>query len=367
MAVGNGPDLELDTSAAEAWLGSTRAQLNTESQRLEQAFDAGASASDLVRQRCRAIDQVVLGAWRVVAGEPAGLDVLATGGYGRGELYPHSDIDLLILGDPPDQEAGQGAIQRFLAALWDVGLHPGQATRSIHQCVAEAAADLTVMTSLLDARLLHGSQRSLEALRAALEADQTWAPPAFFRGKLEELQQRHARYNDTAYNLEPNIKEGPGGLRDVHTLAWMAKRLFRVPDLTGLKPLGLLGDDESETLQRETENVSRLRVGLHLVAGRREERLLFEHQTALSKRLGLRDVHKENLAVEQLMQSYFRSVALIMRLSDRLLQRFDESLSGNRQAQPIDDDFEHVGGYLRLCREHALPEDRTMLLRMFLV
>lgn len=366
MAVGAGQDLDLTASEGEAWRAATRSLLQRENDALAQAFDAGASAATLLARRCKLVDQVVTGAWRSIAGAPAGLDLLATGGYGRGELYPHSDVDVLILGDTRDQDAAQSSIQAFLAALWDVGLQPGHAARSIHQCVAESAADLTVMTSLLDARQLVGEARTLEALGAALEADATWQPAAFFRGKLDELQQRHARYNDTAYNLEPNLKEGPGGLRDLHTLGWMARRLFRASSLDALRPLGLLGEDEAETLAREYESIARLRIGLHLVAGRREERLLFEHQTALAKRLGLRDQHQENLAVEQLMQSYFRSAALVLRLSDRLLQRFDESLAGPQAAQPIDDDFEHVGGYLKLRRVEALDEDPSLLMRVFL-
>lgn len=366
MAVGAGQDLDLTASEGEAWRAATRSLLQRENEALAQAFDAGAPAATLLVRRCKLVDQVVCGAWRSIAGTPAGLDLLATGGYGRGELYPHSDVDLLILGDTRDQDAAQSAIQAFLAALWDVGLQPGHAARSIHQCVAESAADLTVMTSLLDARKLVGETRSLEALAAALEADSSWQPAAFFRGKLEELQQRHARYNDTAYNLEPNLKEGPGGLRDLHTLGWMARRLFRAPSLDALRPLGLLGEDEAETLAREYESIARLRIGLHLVAGRREERLLFEHQTALAARLGLRDQHQENLAVEQLMQAYFRSAALVMRLSDRLLQRFDESLAGPQAAQPIDEDFEHIGGYLKLRRVEALDDDPCLLMRVFL-
>jgi [protein-PII] uridylyltransferase len=367
MALGSGEAIDLDAAAAAGWRDAARDSLQSEDRELAAAFDAGAGAEELLLRRCRTVDQMVKSAWRQVAGEPPGLSLLATGGYGRRELYPHSDIDLLVVGEPADQDAAQRAIQAFLAALWDIGLQPGHAARSVLQCAEEAAADLTVATSLLDARLLVGEKRALEALRAALSSPSIWPAQAFFEGKRNELRQRHARYNDTAYNLEPNLKEGPGGLRDLHTLAWMAKRLYGVQAVCDLQPIGLLGADEAHTLAREYWALARLRIGLHLIAGRREERLLFEHQTALAKRLGLRDEHRENLAVEQLMQSYFRSAALVIRLSERLLQRFEESLSGEVGTTPIDEHFELAGGYLRLRDPIGFERHPLQMLELFAV
>ncbi|MCK7595237.1 [protein-PII] uridylyltransferase [Pseudomarimonas salicorniae] len=367
MALSATGAIDLEAAAAAGWRDSARELLANEDRELAVSFDAGAGAEDLLLRRCRAVDQVVKSAWRQVAGEPAGLSLLATGGYGRRELYPHSDIDLLVVGEPADQDAGQSAIQGFLAALWDIGLQPGHASRSVRQCAEEAAGDLTIATALLDARMLVGEMRVLEALRVALSAPDIWPAAAFFEGKREELRQRHARYNDTAYNLEPNLKEGPGGLRDLHTLAWMAKRLYGVHAVCDLQPIGLLGADEAHTVSREYWSLCRLRIGLHLTAGRREERLLFEHQTALAKRLGLRDEHRENLAVEQLMQSYFRSAALVMRLSERLLQRFEESLSGEVDTTPIDEHFELAGGYLRLRDPIGFEREPLLMLELFAV
>jgi len=343
----------LDTLEPAAWREAARAYLAEQTAALNADFDAGVAVERLLDRRCHAVDAVVCSAWRVIAGEP-GLTLLATGGYGRGELYPYSDVDLLILGAPAIQEAKQAELQAFFAVLWDVGLAPGHASRSVDQCIDAARADLTVISSLLDARVLVGAANALERLRDRLNESGLWPPAAFFAAKRDELRARHARYNDTAYNLEPNLKEGPGGLRDLHTLAWMAQRLYRVAALEDLQPMGLLGADEAETLAREHAALARLRVGLHLVAGRREERLLFEHQTSLAKRLKLRDEHKENLAVEQLMQGYFRSAALVLRLSERLLQRFEESLAGAVEVTPIDAEFELAGGYLRL---RADPND----------
>jgi [protein-PII] uridylyltransferase len=348
----------------EDWQAAARAYLDGESAALVDAFDAGERVERLLARRSASVDAVCRGAWRVVAGAPAGLGLVATGGYGRGELYPHSDIDLLVVGEPDAQQAAQASLQSFFAALWDVGLAPGHAVRSLVHCREAAEADLTIATSLLDARMLAGEDVS-RGLRELLDSPGMWPPAAFFQAKRDELRHRHARYNDTAYNLEPNLKDGPGGLRDLHTLGWMAQRLFGVPRLSELGPLGLLGDDESDTLLREHRALARLRFGLHLVAGRREERLLFEHQTGLAQRFGLRDEHRENLAVEQLMQGYFRSAAMVLRLSERLLQRFEESLGGDLQETALDEDFVLAGGYLKLVNPDRLANQPGLVLALF--
>jgi [protein-PII] uridylyltransferase len=349
---------------AAQWQAQARQFLDSGNQALIEAFDGGESVERLLSRRSALVDAVCRSAWQTVAGAPAGLSLVATGGYGRGELYPHSDVDLLVYGESAAQLAAQPALQRLFAALWDIGLAPGHAVRSREQCIEAARDDLTVATALLDARMLAGPDCGDE-LHVLLDRAALWPPGEFFAAKRDELRQRHARYNDTAYNLEPNLKDGPGGLRDLHTLAWMAQRLFAVPRLSDLRPLGLLGDDESDTLEREHRVLARLRVGLHLVAGRREERLLFEYQTALAERFGLRDEHRENLAVEQLMQSYFRSAAMVLRLSERLLQRFEESLAGSHQETVLDAEFALVGGWLRLRDETRLGQRPDAVLALF--
>ncbi len=354
----------LETVDSAHWPAEARRFLDAERAALTAAFDAGEPIERLFARRRLAVDAVCRSAWQVIAGSPPGLALVATGGYGRGELYPHSDIDLLVFGDLPAQEAARASLERFFAALWDIGLAPGHAVRSPDYCRQCATEDLTVATSLLDARLLAGEDRMGE-IDAVLRAPEVWPAAAFFVAKRDELRQRHARYDDTAYNLEPNLKDGPGGLRDLHTLGWMAQRLFGARRLGELRPLGLLGDDESETLAREHRVLARLRFGLHLVAGRREERLLFEYQKSLAERFGLRDVHRENLAVEQLMQSYFRSAAMVMRLSERLLQRFEESLGGEQEVVMLDERFALAGGYLRLRDTGLLQREPAAVFGLF--
>ncbi len=349
----------------DAWRDAAREALASTRARLDAEFDANVEIGELLRGRCAAVDAVCISAWRTIACEPAGLSLLATGGYGRGELFPHSDVDLLVLGELDAQEGAQLALQRFFAALWDVGLEPGHAVRSVTQCVEAACADITVATALLDLRALSAEDSVLRALEVASNAPGVWPPAEFFAGKRAELRARHARYNDTAYNLEPNLKEGPGGLRDLHTLAWMAQRLFGVSDLAGLRPLDVLGEGEEDALHREYAALSRLRFGLHSVAGRREERLVFEHQTALARRFQLRDEHLENLAVEQLMQGYFRSAAIVLRLSERLMQRFEESLGGAQARVVLDEQFALDGGYLRLRDDRLLSERPLAIIDLF--
>jgi [protein-PII] uridylyltransferase len=243
--------------------------------------------------------------------------------------------------------------------LWDIGIEPGHAVRSIAQCVEAARADVTVATALMEARPLAGDPQAFPRLRAAMKAPDLWPAEAFYQAKREEWMARHARYNDTAYNLEPNLKEGPGGLRDLHTLAWMAQALYGVAQIDELLSLGALGQDEYDILDTRRRTLSRLRYGLHLVAERREERLLFDYQKVLAARLKFKDEHRESLAVEQLMQTYFRSAALVLRVGERLLQRYQEGLSKDVQVEPIDDEFVRIDGFLDL-RDASLLNRRSI-------
>lgn len=200
-------------------------------------------------------------------------------------------------------KAQRGPIEAFFAGLWDLGIAPGHAVRSIAQCVQASREDVTVATALIEARPLAGDAQAHPRLHAAMRTPDLWPPAAFYTAKRAEWNARHARYHDTAYNLEPNLKEGPGGLRDLHTLGWMAQRLYGVPRLGELLALGALGADEYDILDTRRRVLSRLRFGLHLVAERREERLLFDYQKQLAARMGFRDEHRDNLAVEQLMHT----------------------------------------------------------------
>ncbi|MBP6627110.1 MAG: [protein-PII] uridylyltransferase [Arenimonas sp.] len=362
------PSLPVSLASAAsdgAWRELAKAGLAAVRAELRQRFDAGEAIDRLVSLCCEGSDAVVRSAWGRCLATDAPLQLLATGGYGRAELYPQSDIDLLVLAEPSAQVAHEAAIGRFFSLLWDAGLATSQAVRSIAQCVDAAREDITVLTSLMECRTLAGDPGALGRLATALAPPALWPPAAYFEAKRAEQRQRHARFHDTTHNLEPNIKEGPGGLRDLQTVTWMGMRLYGVPGLRALAPLGLLGDDECAALEREWRQLARLRFGLHLLANRREERLGFDHQKTLAAMLGLTDEHRDNLAVEQMMQGFFRSAATVRRINDRLLQRFEEQLSGDEPPRPAGEGYELRHGYLAMLQPARLREGIAPMLELF--
>lgn len=342
---------------AAAWAADARTRLSDTDAALAARFDRNADIDDLLRDRARAVDAIVRDAWSRCVPDAAELALFAVGGYGRGELFPQSDIDLLVLADVDAQATYQDALARFFALLWDAGLPVGHAVRSPEECTAAAEGDITVLTALTEARPLVANAQELRALLEAIDTRHVWPPREYFRAKREEQRVRHARFNDTADNLEPNLKEGPGGLRDIQTLRWMALRVLGQRDAQGMIALGQLGADEYATLERERRALARLRFGLHLVAKRREERLRFDHQKTLAARLGHVDT-ADNLAVEQMMQGFYRSASVVLRINDRLLQRFEEQLEGETAPEAIDANFELRRGYLA-ARDDAWPAGDT--------
>ncbi len=346
-----------------AWAAAARAELAQTDARLAKRFDQGETVDRLVALRARAVDDIVRGAWRRCWPEDAGLALFAVGGYGRGELFPQSDIDVLILAEPEAQNAQRERLSRFFAMLWDAGVAISQAVRSAVQCT-EAAADQTVLTALIESRPVIADDTAQAALRAAISPENVWSPRDYFLAKIEEQRQRHARFGDTSDNLEPNLKDGPGGLRDLHTLGWLALRSFGVRELEPLIGLGHLGADEAAALDRERRALGRLRYGLHLVAGRREERLRFDHQKTLATRLGHVDT-ADSLAVEQMMQGFYRSAAIVRRIGDRLFQRLEEHFDGAGEPEPLDDDFETRRGYLAARDTAWLQRDPAHVFAMF--
>lgn len=333
------------TSDGDAvWAAEHRAMLARDDARLAERFDRGGDVDELVHARAIAVDALILDAWTRCVPPDDGLALFAIGGYGRAELFPQSDIDLLVLADDAAQRTHADALARFLALLWDAGLQASQAVRSVAQCT-ESAADQTVLTAMIESRPLEADDTACRLLREAIAPDRCWPPAAYFRAKCEEQAQRHARFGDTSDNLEPNLKDGPGGLRDIHTLRWMALRLLGGGDLAAMLAFGQMGSVEFDTLERERKALSRLRFGLHLVAGRREERLRFDYQKTLAARLGHTDT-ADNLAVEQMMQGFYRSAGRVLRINDRLLQRFEEQLEGEGDVVVLDPHFESRRGYL---------------------
>ncbi|MGH8190915.1 MAG: [protein-PII] uridylyltransferase [Rhodanobacteraceae bacterium] len=304
-----------------------RQLLEDHARALTTAFREGVDASTLAHARARVVDMVCAHAWFAYLGESDRMALFAVGGFGHGVLFPYSDVDLLVLHDPDPESVQVRALEVFFACLWDIGLKPGQAVRTPAQCREIAAADVGVFTSLLDARRLAGAERFDAELRGILTDPSLWPPGAYLAAKLQERAQRHARYDDTTHNLEPDLKDGPGGLRNLDLIRWLGKRLVGVDDLDGLVRANLLEASERDGLREARAVLRRDRYGLHLEAGRAEERLLFDWQRALAARLGYEDVNTVgNEAVEHFMQDYFRAAGATERLLVQLLERLQETL-----------------------------------------
>ena len=365
------PDIGPTPADDPAWSAAARVSLAHTDARLEKRFDQNDSMDRLLALRARAVDHLLKDAWaRCVssstAADPADapMALFAVGGYGRGELFPQSDVDLLVLAEADAQQTYHDALARFFAVLWDAGLPISHAVRSASECTAATAGEQTVLTALIEARPLVADAHDEAALIDAIAAARVWPPRDFFVAKREELRLRHARFGDTSDHLEPTIKDGPGGLRDLHTLGWMALRAFGVRDLEPLVGMGHLGPDEAAALARERRALGRLRYGLHLVAGRPEERLRFDYQKTLAERLGFAD-DAENLGVEKMMQGFYRSAAIVRRISDRLLQRFEEQFDGEALPEPLDEAFALRRGYLAARDPHWPNADISQVFALF--
>src|SRR6187402_2146697 len=285
-----------------------RKELQEANAELVERFRADESVEVLVHARAELIDVILREVWRSQV--PAGYEswaLAAVGGYGRGELHPHSDIDILVLVPAAPDDAGRGVVERLVTFLWDINLEVGHSVRTVPECAEESAADVGVMTTLVESRPLAGNAALLGEMREAVSADRIWPVRAYFEAKVAEQQDRHAKANDTAYNLEPNVKTGPGGLRDIQTIAWVAKRHFDASSLDDLLSHGFLSPSELRKLKQAQSFLWKVRFGLHIVTGRREDRLLFDHQIKLAQMFGYEDA-TFTLAVEQFMQRYYRTV-----------------------------------------------------------
>ena len=335
---------------------------------LRERFEQGVSAKLLVRAAARFVDAILQRAWSRFLPEGTAASLIAVGGYGRGELHPGSDVDVLILtADEP--EALAEYLEPLVTFLWDIGLEIGHSVRSVEQCVEEASGDITVITNLIESRLLAGDGPLFERLTETTGPERIWPSTEFFSAKLEEQTQRYAKFDDSGSNLEPNIKESPGGLRDIQTIGWVAKRHFGVSTMRALYNHGFLNDQEFMELTSGEEHLWRVRYALHLLTGRHEDRLLFEHQRELAKQFGYTDADT-NLAVEQFMQDYYRRVVEIQRLNEMLLQLFEEAiLLNNELGEPIriNRRFQARNGFLEVTDPGTFVRYPLAMLELFLV
>jgi [protein-PII] uridylyltransferase len=335
---------------------------------LQDRFAADEAVEDLVRDRARLVDITLRAAWVRHAGKFADdLALVAVGGYGRGELHPSSDIDIMVLLPKSDSADWQPDIEKFLTFLWDIGLEVGHSVRSIDDCQRESLADISVATTLFEARLLAGPESLFAGMRRALAPDRLWSSQDFFEAKVKEQTERHHRYFDTAYNLEPNVKSSPGGLRDIQTIGWVAKRHFGTDTLDELVAHGFLTREELRKLTAGQSFLWKVRFGLHVLTGRREDRLLFDYQIKLAKLFGYEDA-SFTLAVEQLMQKYYRTVMDVSLLNEMLLQLFREAiLTQSGSPLPINARFQIRNDYLEVTHAEVFARYPSALLELFVL
>ncbi|MBZ0071639.1 MAG: [protein-PII] uridylyltransferase [Gammaproteobacteria bacterium] len=363
--------LDAALAAGGGLLPLLRSALRDGSRALREHFRRQIPADRLVYSRAWLIDQLLARAWHwTLQADADRLALVAVGGYGRGELLPHSDIDLLILLPDHETAALTGRLEAFLTLLWDIGLEVGHSVRTVDDCVREGERDITVATNFVEARLLAGAAPLFEAMREATGPERIWTGAGFFEAKLKEQVARHHKFHDTAYNLEPNIKESPGGLRDIQMIGWVAKRHFGVDTLHDLVTHHFLTEHEYRTLSAGQTALWRIRFALHDLTGRREDRILFDHQRTLAELLGYPQGERPNQAIEQFMKDYYRTVFELNRLNEMLLQLFQEAIlyaDDPGEPVPINTRFQARKGFIEALDEHIFVHHPFALLEIFLL
>lgn len=367
------PDLDADgllarLEASEQPESAARAWLEQEQEALNQAFPHS-DIEALVAGRAQRVDTVLEAGWHYYRLHEAPLSLVAVGGYGRGELHPCSDVDVLMLlaGEPSDTERQR--LEAFVTFLWDTGLEIGHAMRTLEDCIELAREDITVATNLMESRTLAGPDALRLDLVERTGPQRMWSSDPFFRAKWEEQLSRHRKYHDTEYNLEPDVKNAPGGLRDLQMVSWVAQRYFDESRLEALVRLGFLHDNEYSILKRCRQYLWQIRWALHQLSGRNENRLLFDYQRQVATLLGYED-SDVNMAVEHFMKRYYRVALGMSMLNELLLQLFDEAILQQDQPQrvrPLSRHFQVRNDYIEVTAEDTFSRHPAALLEIFLM
>ncbi|MFB9245722.1 [protein-PII] uridylyltransferase [Massilia antarctica] len=343
-------------------------RLKAERALLIAAFRADGKPEKLLRGLRHSVDEVLTEAWQTV-GLPASTALVGVGGYGRGELFPYSDVDLLILLGEPADAITRAKLEELVQMLWDLGLEIGHSIRTIDECMSESKADITVQTSLLEARLVCGDAILFEQLQerylGALD------PRAFFHAKAAEMRLRHAKYEDTAFSLEPNVKESPGGLRDLQVILWVAKAAGLANSWGQLATRGLITQTEARQLMEKERAFKDIRVRLHLHANRREDRLVFDVQTPIAESFGLKTTGEginARRASEYLMQRYYWAAKTVTQLNTIMLQNIEAQLFPEaNEAEAINERFNDVNGLIDIAYDDTFTRQPSTVLEVFVL
>ena len=345
-----------------------RDALSAAKNHFDNRFLEGEDARALVNEASQFADVLLWYAWHQYDWDE-NVSLVAVGGYGRGELHPHSDIDLLILMRKDFSKKYRERIEMFITFLWDIQLKIGHSVRSISQCIDEAKSDMSVATNLMETRLVCGNSDLLQLMLKKTGEKKIWRSAKFYKGKIDEQIARHHKHQDTEYNLEPNLKEAPGGLRDIHLINWTAKRHFDLHRRSQLVYQGFLLEEEYLTLRKDEEFLWKVRYGLHYLAERPEERLLFDYQRKLAAMLGYSD-SKDKLAVEKFMQRYYQTVLSIRELTDVLQQYLDEAIYRKNKIKVIkqvNERFVIKDDYLDTIDDDLFTKHPSALLELFVI
>ena len=369
QAVFDPAEFEQQYSNSDTPVPLLKAAIKNVSEYCNSLFDPLQSAAHLIHLRADFFDQLLAIIWRNYAWPDDNIELIAVGGYGRGELHPHSDIDLLILFEKGDIEPYRESVEAFITLLWDLSLDIGHSVRTIEECTEAAAGDITIATNLMESRTLAGSGALHDALMAKVGPDKIWISNKFFRAKWDEQIARHRKHANTEYNLEPNVKSSPGGLRDIQMIGWVAKRHFGAHHMSELQEQGFLRQEELDLLNNGQDFLWRVRYALHLITGREEDRLLFDHQRILAEMFGYQD-DDAKMAVEQFMQQYYRWAMALGQLNDVMMQHFDETILRACESESIleiNPRFRVRNGHIEAANDKVFEKTPSALLEVFML